>query len=135
MKAVTLTGQVTPFAGTGRRLGYPTANIRTGTDLSEGVYFGFADLAQFSARPALIFIGVPTTVGDHERRVEVHVLDIPDIDYYDQPLSVKIEYFHRPNKHFESVDELIAAMHADEAAARSWFAVKPLAPAENLRDT
>lgn len=135
MKPTNLTGQVSQFQGNGRRLGYPTANIRTGTDLTEGVYFGFADLAEFTARPALIFIGVPTTVGDHERRVEVHLLDIPDIDYYDQPLSVKIKYFHRPNKHFESIDELISAMHADEAEARSWFAVNPLAPANNLRDT
>jgi riboflavin kinase / FMN adenylyltransferase len=130
MKAVTLTGLVTPFAGTGRKLGYPTANIRTSTNLAEGVYFGFADLAEFSARPALIFIGVPTTVGDNERRVEVHLLDIPDIDYYDQALSVKIEYFHRPNKHFESLDELIAAMRTDEAEARRWFA-----KTSNLRDT
>ncbi|HVA10944.1 MAG TPA: riboflavin kinase [Candidatus Dormibacteraeota bacterium] len=135
MKSVTLTGQVTRFAGTGRRLGYPTANIRSKTNLAEGVYFGIADLAEFSARPSLIFVGVPTTVRDSESRVEVHVLDIPDIDYYDQPLSVKIMYFHRPNKHFESLDELIAAMHADEAAARSWFSKNPLAPAEHPKHT
>ena len=130
MNAVTLNGQVTAFAGTGRRLGYPTANMRTETTLAEGVYFGLADLAEFSARPSLIFIGVPTTVGDHDRRVEVHLLDIPDIDYYDQPLSVKIEHFHRPNEHFKSVDELVAAMRADEAEARRWFA-----KTGNLRDT
>jgi len=130
VKAVTLNGQVTAFAGTGRRLGYPTANIRTETKLAEGVYFGFADLAEFSVRPSLIFIGVPTTVGDHERRVEAHVLDIPDIDYYDQPLTVKIEHFHRPNEHFKSVSQLVVAMRADEAEARRWFA-----KATNLRDT
>jgi riboflavin kinase/FMN adenylyltransferase len=122
MKPVTLQGQVSPFQGDGRRLGYPTANIRTATELTEGIYFGFADLASFAARPALIFIGVPTTMGEAERRVEVHVLDIPDKDYYDQALSVRIEYFHRPNERFSDVKTLIAAIQADEAQARDWFA-------------
>lgn len=122
MKPVTLIGQVTKFKGDGRRLGYPTANIRTDTNLSEGVYYGFADLASFTSHPALIFIGVPATMGEQERRVEVHVLDIPDVDYYDQVLSVRIEHFDRSNKRFKNVEELVAAMHDDEAKARSWFA-------------
>jgi riboflavin kinase/FMN adenylyltransferase len=122
MKPVKLSGQVVKFKGDGRRLGYPTANIRTDTHLSEGVYFGFADLASFNARPSLIFIGVPTTLGEQEQRVEVHVLDIPDVDYYDQALSVRIEHFHRPNKRFENVEELVAAIRSDEDHARSWFA-------------
>jgi riboflavin kinase/FMN adenylyltransferase len=122
MKPVTLTGQVTRFRGNGRQLGYPTANIRSDTKLAEGVYFGFADLAVYDNRPALIFVGVPTTLGDSERRVEVHVLDIPDVDYYDQSLNVRIEHFYRPNKRFDSVEELITVMHVDEAQARAWFA-------------
>lgn len=122
MKPVTLTGQVSRFRGNGRQLGYPTANIRSDTNLSEGVYFGFADLAPYHNHPALIFVGVPTTMGDQERRVEVHVLDIPDVDYYDQSLAIRIEHFCRPNKRFDSVQELIEAMHSDEAEARRWFA-------------
>lgn len=135
MKPVTLAGQVTPFRGDGRRLGYPTANIRSDTDLNEGVYFGFADLAGYQAHPAMIFIGVPTTMGDAERRVEVHLLDIPDIDYYDQALRVRIEHFHRANKHFASTGELLAAIHDDEAQARDWFIKNPLAKDGNVGDT
>jgi riboflavin kinase/FMN adenylyltransferase len=121
MQPVTLSGTVTPFAGNGRQFGYPTANITTQTDLADGVYFGYADLAGFSARPALIFIGVPVTVGDTERRVEVHVLDIPDVDHYNQPLRVSVQNFHRGNKKFDSVSELLDEMKADEQAARAWF--------------
>jgi FAD synthase len=122
MKPVTLTGRVTKFRGNGRHLGYPTANIRSDTNLDEGVYFGFADLTTYHNYPALVFIGVPTTMGDTERRVEVHVLDIPDIDYYGQTIRVRIEHFYRRNKRFESVEELITVMRVDEAQARSWFA-------------
>ena len=125
MKPVTLTGEVTKFRGNGRQLGYPTANITTATDLAEGVYFGFADLAKFTAHPSLIFIGVPTTMGDTERRVEVHLLDIPDEDYYHQTITVRLEHFHRPNERFNTIKDLVAAMHSDETQARSWFTKNP----------
>jgi riboflavin kinase/FMN adenylyltransferase len=121
LKPVTLSGTVTRFKGNGRRLGYPTANLTTATNLADGVYFGFADLADWSRHPALIFIGTPTTIGDTGRRVEAYLLDIPDKDYYDLPLTVSIEHFHRGNQKFASTDALIKAMQADEAAARHWF--------------
>ena len=127
MKPVTVTGKVTPYKGNGRRLGYPTANVGTQTDLKEGVYFGYADLADYTNNPAVIFIGIPVTLGDTERRVEVHLLDIPDIDYYQQQLAVRIEYFHRTNKLFSTIEELLGAMREDEAEARAWFKKNRLA--------
>ncbi len=114
-------GTVTKFKGDGRRLGYPTANITTATELADGVYFGFADLGELSRQPALIFIGIPTTMGEHDRRVEAHVLDIADQDYYDQSLVLDIRQFHRRNETFASVDSLKLAMAEDEQAARAWF--------------
>jgi riboflavin kinase / FMN adenylyltransferase len=135
MKPVTLSGEVAHFRGNGRRLGYPTANITTATTLAEGIYFGFADLASFKQRPALIFIGVPTTMGDPERRIEVHVLDIPDVDYYSQTVTATLYYFHRPNQRFRSVEELITAMSSDEKQARQWFTKNPLAKLTDVNDT
>ncbi len=119
---VIVSGIVTKFKGNGRKLGYPTANLITKTELKDGVYFGFAGLADWSNHPAIIFIGVPTTLGDNERRVEAYLLDIPDKDYYGQELSLNIQYYHRPNQTFENVDELLKVMHDDEARARQWFA-------------
>lgn len=116
-----LTGTVTRFKGNGRRLGYPTANITTSTDLADGVYFGFADLADWSRHPAIIFIGTPTTMGDTDRRLEAYLLNIPDKDYYGQDMKVSIEYYHRANKTFNNQDELMQAMREDEATARQWF--------------
>lgn len=118
-----LSGTVTRFKGDGRRLGYPTANLTTETDLKDGVYFGHADLAEWQSQPALIFVGTPDTLGETERRVEAHLLDIPDKDYYDLSLNLKIEHYHRPNQKFPGVKELQKTMRADEVAARAWFAV------------
>lgn len=123
MQTVELSGVVTPFQGNGRKLGYPTANLRSGTDLKDGVYFGFANLAEFTNHPAVIFVGTPTTLGDKERRVEAYLLDIPDKDYYDQVLKLKIVEFHRDNKTFADIDALLEVMADDEKAARRWFKI------------
>lgn len=124
----TIKGTVARFAGNGRKLGYPTANLAVATDLADGVYFGWACLSGRQAelenqdrQPALIFIGTPTTVGDTTRRVEAHILDLPDRDYYGQKLKLEVAHFHRDNQKFGSVDELIVAMKQDEVAGRSWF--------------
>lgn len=118
-----LQGIVTRFKGNGRRLGYPTANLAVRTDAKDGVYFGLSDLAGYKDHPSIIFVGVPTTMGDTKRRVESYLLDIPDQDYYDLPLVVTLGKYHRANRTFKQVDELIAAMKADEAAARGWFKI------------
>ncbi|MGH7194895.1 MAG: riboflavin kinase [Candidatus Saccharimonadales bacterium] len=118
---VVLSGIVARYKGNGRKLGYPTANLDVRTDARDGVYFGFADLAGFSRHPSLVFVGVPTTMGDTERRVEAHLLDIPDVDYYDLPLSVSLHKYHRANRTFDSAQELMDVMRADETAAREWF--------------
>lgn len=121
MQPVIVTGKVTPFKGNGRKFGYPTANISTSLVIKDGVYFGFADLDDYSSWPALIFIGVPTTVGDTERRIEAHLLDIPDQDYYGLALTLQISHFHRTNQTFASVEDLMAIMRQDESTARAWF--------------
>ena len=115
-----LRGIVTKYKGNGRKLGWPTANLDVETDLADGVYFGFADLNRFSRHPALIFVGVPITVGDKTRRVEAHLLDIPDEDYYGQDLKLEVAYFHRPNQAFSARGSFIS-IHCDHLAER-WSA-------------
>ncbi len=118
---VEISGQTVPFEGNGRKFGYPTANIFTQTYLTDGVYFGYASLGSYKNQPALIFVGTPVTLGESTRRLEAHLLDIVDKDYYDQKLMVTIDYFHRENHKFNSVKELLKAIHQDEAAGRRWF--------------
>jgi len=118
-----LKGTVKHYKGNGRKLGYPTANIDTATTLDDGVYFGRANLASYTNQPALIFIGTPTTVGDTIRRVETHVLDAEDIDYYGLEIIIDIHEFHRSNQNFGSIDELLIAMKSDEEAGRAWASI------------
>jgi riboflavin kinase/FMN adenylyltransferase len=117
----TLNGTVARFKGDGRRLGYPTANLAVDTSAKDGVYFGWADLAGHTRHPSVIFIGTPTTLGDDRRRVEAYLLDIPDKDYYDLPMSLTLGKYHRANRTFSGAGELVKTMKADEAAARRWF--------------
>ena len=116
-----LRGRAVPLDGRGRSLGYPTANIKSKTNHTNGIYFGFADLDGYHKHPALIFVGTPTTVGDKDRRVEAHLLDIEDKDYYGLDISLDIKKFNRQNKTFGSIEELKIAMKDDEIAARKWF--------------
>ena len=132
---VILEGIVTRFKGHGRQLGYPTANLTTKTDLADGIYFGFADLEEFNNHPALIFIGTPTTMGEQERRVEAHLLNVPDRDYYDNHMSLTLHYYHRPNQTFTGVDELRRMLQADETAGRQWFGAQEVAITTEKRDT
>ncbi len=120
-KLETIKGTIVRFAGNGRKLGYPTANLAVQTDLKDGVYFGRAQLGSYKNQPAMIFIGTPTTVGDKGRRVEAHLLDITDKNYYGQKLYLDILFFHRQNQTFDSVDELLETMKGDETTARVWF--------------
>ncbi len=114
-------GVVTKYKGNGRKLGYPTANFTSDLDIKDGVYFGYADLKDYQHHPALIFVGVPTTMGDTERRVEVHLLGIPDVDYYGEKVSAELVHFHRQNQTFDSVDTLVKTMHNDEISSKKWF--------------
>lgn len=118
---ITLQGRVIFFSGRGRSLGYPTANIKSSTNLADGIYFGLADLDTYQNHPAIIFIGKPTTLGDNVRRVEAYLLDIPDRDYYEHDIRLKVNKFHRPNQKFADKEELMATMKKDEKAARNWF--------------
>ena len=117
----TINGVVKRFAENGRKLGYPTANLSVPITLGDGVYFGFADLGSIKNNPALIFVGTPTTVGGTKRRVEAHLLDVKDTDYYGEKLELQIMKYYRPSETFESVSKLIIAMKADEVAGRDWF--------------
>ncbi len=117
----TLRGTTTRFQGNGRKLGYPTANFITNTHLADGVYFGFTDLANYTDHPSIIFLGIPTTMKNTERRLETHLFDVVDEDYYGLPTRVVLLHFHRPNQTFGSVDVLLGAIKADDAAGRLWL--------------
>jgi riboflavin kinase/FMN adenylyltransferase len=101
-------------------LGVPTANLEVPAGIAtpgDGVYAGhLTDLADPIARPAAVSVGTNPQFGT-ERRVEAHVLDF-DGDLYGHRVSVGFSHRLRGQATFADVDELIAQIHADIAAAR-----------------
>lgn len=121
----TITGIVRPHKGNGRKFGYPTANIPCDADLDEGVFVGYTSLSlgelQYVNTPSIIFVGAPSTLHETNKRLETHLLDIPDTDLYGAMVVVHIAEKLRTNQTFESIEKLIEQMKQDEVDAREWF--------------
>ncbi len=109
----------------GRAMGFPTANVPT-RELhvapADGVYAGWlrrlGDPVE-SRMPAAISVGTnPTFTGERERRVEAYVLDRDDLELYGDRVEVCFVARIRGMERFDNVEELVAAMHRDVAAAR-----------------
>ncbi len=74
-----LRGRVVAGDRLGRTLGFPTANLRADEAEAtmipgDGVYAGWAHVPGGAVRSAAVSIGARPTIGDGDRRVEVHVL-------------------------------------------------------------
>ena len=99
----------------GRALGYPTANIRPAAgDLPPfGIYAG-----RVLNRPAAISVGVRPTFGRAlEPLLEAYILDF-DGCLYGQELEVELTEFLRPERRFDSIEELVAQIASDVATVR-----------------
>jgi riboflavin kinase/FMN adenylyltransferase len=125
-----LIGAVVGGAGRGRDLGMPTANLALEPpDVvvpAPGVYvtrsrFGTGDPGG-QGRRSVTSVGTnPTFETDGVLRVETHVLDFQEA-VYGQAMSVEFLTRLRGQRTFGRVEELVAQMRADLAAAREYFA-------------
>jgi riboflavin kinase/FMN adenylyltransferase len=118
-----LHGPVVRGAQRGRLLGFPTANIAVGADLAIpafGVYVSRVYVGE-TAYPAVTNIGRRPTFDDGPPTVEPHLLDF-DGDLYDQELRVELLARLRGEQRFSGVEELVAQIRRDVAAARAYFA-------------
>lgn len=124
-----LHGPVVRGAQRGRLLGFPTANIAVGADLAIpafGVYVSRVYVGE-TAYPAVTNIGRRPTFDDGPPTVEPHLLDF-DGDLYDQELRVELLVRLRGEQKFANVEELVAQIRRDVAAARAYFASQPEQP-------
>jgi riboflavin kinase/FMN adenylyltransferase len=112
----------------GRELGFPTANLRGdqwAAVPADGVYAGrvvrLDEWGRTVEAPPLgaaaISIGTNPTFEVRQRRVEAYVLDFEG-DLYGQTLGIEFEQRLRGMERYDSVDELVAQMHADVARTR-----------------
>ena len=106
----------------GRRLGFPTANVRTDPQLllpGEGVYAGWYERASGEVHPSAIGVGRRPTFGDGTSQpvLEAYLLDF-DGDLYGETARVRFVSRLRDDVRFPSVEELVAQMGRDVDAAR-----------------
>ena len=117
-----LRGVVTSGDRRGRRLGYPTANVRTHPELllpGEAVYAGWYERPRGEVHPAAISVGRRPTFGDGTPApvLEAYLLDF-DGDLYGEAARVRFVTRLRDDERFQTVDELVAQMGRDVDAAR-----------------
>jgi riboflavin kinase/FMN adenylyltransferase len=123
-----LSGEVVHGDHRGRELGFPTANLGSpveGLVPADGVYAGWMlrrDRPEGDADrvlPAAVSIGTNPTFDGVSQRVEAYVLDRTDLDLYGEHVALELVARLRPTERFDSVDALVAQMHADVESCRS----------------
>jgi riboflavin kinase/FMN adenylyltransferase len=111
-------GLVTPGAGRGAKIGFPTANL-SGVDTllpALGVYAGRADVGGTSY-PAAINLGPSPTFGDAMIRVEVHLIGLTE-PLYGEPLEVDFLARLRDIRPFDSAAALVDQLKRDVEQVR-----------------
>jgi riboflavin kinase/FMN adenylyltransferase len=114
-----LPGTVVPGDQRGRQIGFPTANLATPAGLlvpGSGVYATRIRLDGVTHK-AVVNIGNRPTFGGSDSVVEAHVLDFSE-DLYGRVLEVDFVFRLRSERKFSGIDELVAAISDDIAAAR-----------------
>jgi len=101
----------------GRKLGYPTANLRSLDEEKiipgNGIYAVYAETADKVLHKGMMSIGFRPTVDGKKRVVEVNLFDF-DQEIYDQELKVFVKKYLREEVKFNGLDELIAQIGKDK---------------------
>ena len=120
----TIAGVVQHGRRVGRTLGYRTVNLALPQEMQAppfGVYISRV-VADGTAHIAVTNIGVHPTFGSGaDACVEPHLLDF-DGDLYGKFIKVELLHFLRPERRFDDSETLKAAIAADVAQTRTWFA-------------
>jgi riboflavin kinase / FMN adenylyltransferase len=116
----TMIGRVVRGEQLGRKLGFPTANIRFAhRRLPVAGIFAVKVRVRGAASglPGVASIGTRPTVGGTEPLLEVHLFDF-DGDLYGREIAVECVQYLRPELKFESLEVMVAQIHRDAAQAR-----------------
>jgi riboflavin kinase / FMN adenylyltransferase len=119
-RAYSMRGRVVRGEQLGRRLGFPTANIRMRRPKLPftGVYaVRVRGIDTGLARDAVASVGFRPTVGGLEPLLEVHVFDFAGW-LYNRELEVEFVAKIRDEAHFASLDDLVQHMRQDAVEAR-----------------
>jgi len=106
-------GKVVRGRTIGKEIGFPTANIRTQSEIvpGDGVYAAFAVVKEIRHR-AVVNIGRAPTFGGKERSIEVHILGFRD-NIYGKRVRVEFVRRLRGEKAFASTEALQRQIRRD----------------------
>lgn len=118
-RAFAIGGHVVRGQQLGRRLGYPTANLRLGRRVSpvQGIFAVRVHGAGPSARPGVASLGVRPMVNGVEPLLEAHLFDFAG-DLYGRRLEVEFVAKLRDEEKFADLDAMVRQIDRDAAHAR-----------------
>jgi riboflavin kinase/FMN adenylyltransferase len=111
----------------GRKLGFPTANLRMPEDLvmpQNGVYLT-KTIVHDSEYYSITNVGQNPTFKNHPYRIETFIIDF-DENIYDKEIKVCFLKKIRDEKKFESLDELKKQIYNDTNCAKKFISAKIL---------
>jgi riboflavin kinase/FMN adenylyltransferase len=120
-------GRVIKGRQLGRRLGYPTANIRVAATPCPmmGVFAVRARWGNGYWHDGVANLGTRPAVGGEGILLEVHLFDFTG-SLYGQKLEVEFIKKLRDETHFEVIDDLVVQMREDERQARACLAANEI---------
>jgi riboflavin kinase/FMN adenylyltransferase len=104
---VEISGIVIHGDGYGKKIGFPTVNLKTKTEARlpfSGVYAGSGELGGKNYRAGIV-------IGPHDK-IEAHLIGFSG-DAYGKKVVLRLEKFLRPYKNFSSEQELIEQIKKD----------------------
>lgn len=120
-----LTGTVVHGFQEGRKLGYPTANIKVEDDTTlipqRGVYAVKVRLLKNNkVHNGMLSIGNRPTYGEFQQTIEVNIFDFSE-DIYNEKVEVLFFKRMRSEVKFNGLEELKKALYNDETTIRAFF--------------
>lgn len=117
-----LDGTVTGGYRVGRKIGFPTANLRVNDPdkmiPADGVYavYVYLDGIRYGG---MLSIGYrPTLANGTDRSIEVNIFHF-NADIYDQPMRISFVRYMRPELKFNTIEELIVRIRRDEKEVKA----------------
>jgi riboflavin kinase/FMN adenylyltransferase len=114
-------GKVVKGNSIGKTLGFPTANIKIGTDLKlipkNGVYL-ISTIINQKIIFGMMNIGIKPTTNENTKSIEVNLFDFNQ-DLYDTNITIYIKQFLREEIKFNSLNELKLQIEKDKITCNS----------------